>query len=183
MRERTDEMLELGERIAEASALLDTLTHSLLTNLRAFDAAGGWKAQGALSCADWLAWRTGLDRGAAREKVRVARALGALPIIDEALNRAELSYSKVRAMTRVACAENEQALVELARTSTAAQLEQACRLMRAPVEANDDRRWLRVKECDDGTLLLQVKVSADEAELILRACEVSAEGGQRVDGL
>jgi hypothetical protein len=77
----------------------------------------------------------------------------------------------------VASPENEQSLVELARTSTAAQLEQACRLMRLrdPVERVDDRRWLRVKECDDGTLLLQVKVTADEAELILRACEVSLE--------
>src|SRR5689334_2634985 len=130
MRELDDQMLELGELIAEASAFLDTLTHSLLTNLRIFDAAEGWRAHGALSCAAWLAWRTGIELGAAREKVRVARALATLPIIDDALNRGELSYSKVRAITRVATQENEQALVELARASTAAQLEQACRLMR-----------------------------------------------------
>jgi hypothetical protein len=45
-----------------------------------FDARLGWN-NGCLSCAHWLHWRTGIDLGAAREKVRVARALPALPVV------------------------------------------------------------------------------------------------------
>src|SRR5262245_1721553 len=90
----------LGDEIAELSAHLDAATARLLELLREFDARGGW--DGARSCAEWLSWRVGLDLGAARERVRVARALGGLPQIAAALARGELSYSQVRALTRVA---------------------------------------------------------------------------------
>ena len=69
--------------------------------LREFDERGGW-SRGFRSCAHWLNWRTGLDLGAAREKVRVARALAALPLLSAAMARGEVSFSKVRALTRVA---------------------------------------------------------------------------------
>ena len=74
-------------------------TGHLLDLIRAFDARGGWNT-GFRSCAAWLSWRVGLDPGAAREKVRVARALGTLPALAQALARGELSYAKVRALTR-----------------------------------------------------------------------------------
>src|SRR5436305_14879676 len=67
---------------------------------RDFDARGGWNI-GFRTCADWLSWRVGLAPGAARERVRVARALGTLPLLAQALARGELSYAKVRALTRV----------------------------------------------------------------------------------
>ena len=79
----------LGDEIAELSAHLDAATARLLELLREFDARGGWI--GARSCAEWLSWRVGLDLGAARERVRVARALGGLPLLAEALARGELS--------------------------------------------------------------------------------------------
>jgi hypothetical protein len=69
--------------------------------LRDFDARNGWNV-GFLSCAHWLHWRTGIDLGAAREKVRVAKALGALPRVSMAMQHGQLSYAKVRALTRVA---------------------------------------------------------------------------------
>jgi hypothetical protein len=160
-----DEMGRVGERIAEAAALIDSATGALLADVRAFDAGEGWADQGALSCAHWLSWRVGLDLGAAREKVRVARALGELTRIDAALRRGEVSYSKVRAMTRVARPDNQAVLLELARASTAAQLEKACRLYRQQTtptptrEALEQSRYVRVRECDDGMVLLQVKVT------------------------
>jgi Domain of unknown function (DUF222) len=83
----------LGDEIAELAAHLEAATARLLDLIREFDARGGWNG-GFRSCADWLSWRVGLDRGAAREKVRVARALGTLPEIARALARGELSYSK-----------------------------------------------------------------------------------------
>ena len=76
--------------------------------LRQFDAQNGWNT-GFLSCAHWLSWRTGIDMGAAREKVRVAKALTALPRLSGALQRGEISYAKVRALTRVATPEQRRA--------------------------------------------------------------------------
>src|SRR5207247_11171564 len=72
------ELDRLGDEIAELSAHLDAATARLLDLIREFDARGGWNT-GFLSCAGWLTWRVGLDPGAARERVRVARALGTLP--------------------------------------------------------------------------------------------------------
>src|SRR5919198_1004459 len=101
------ELNRLGDEIAELSAHLDAATARLLELIREFDARGGW-GNGFRSCAHWLNWRTGLDMGAARERVRVARALGTLPLLADALARGELSYSKVRALTRVATPETEE---------------------------------------------------------------------------
>lgn len=91
----------LGEAIASLAAGLHAATYQLLVLLREFDARNGWN-NGFLSCAHWLHWRTGFDLGASREKVRVARALPALPRITWAMERGQLSYAKVRALTRVA---------------------------------------------------------------------------------
>src|SRR5207249_6013505 len=98
------ELERLGDEIAELSAHLDAATARLLDLIREFDARGGW-GNGFRSCAEWLSWRVGLDLGAARERVRVARALETLPLLAGALARGELSYAKVRALTRVATPE------------------------------------------------------------------------------
>src|SRR5438105_4842878 len=71
------ELERLGDEIAELSTHLDAAT-ARLPDLIQFDARDGWNT-GFLSCAQWLSWRVGLDRGAARERVRVARGLGTLP--------------------------------------------------------------------------------------------------------
>jgi uncharacterized protein DUF222 len=88
----------LGDEIAELAVHLDTATARLLDLIREFDTRGGW-GNGVCSCAHWLTWRVGFSPGAAREHVRVARALGALPRLSEALARGELSYAKVRELT------------------------------------------------------------------------------------
>jgi len=89
----TAELDRLGDEIAELSAHLDAATARLLDLIRAFDARGGWNT-GFRTCAAWLTWRVGLDLGAARERVRVARALGFLPRLARALATGELSYAK-----------------------------------------------------------------------------------------
>ncbi len=103
------EVDRLGDEIAELAAHLDAATARFLDLLRAFDARGGWNT-GFRSCAEWLSWRVGLDLGTARERVRVARALGVLPRLAQALARGELSYAKVRALTRVATPDAEARL-------------------------------------------------------------------------
>src|SRR6476646_1198139 len=90
----------LGDEIAELSAHLEAATARLLDLIREFDARGGWNS-GFSSCAAWLSWRVGYAPGAARDRVRVARALGTLPLLAQALARGELSYAKVRELTRV----------------------------------------------------------------------------------
>jgi len=120
------ELERLGDEIAELSAHLDAATAHLLDLIREFDARSGWNT-GFRSCAAWLTWRVGLDPGAARERVRVARALGTLPRLAQALARGELSYAKVRALTRVATPETEERLLAVGKAGTADHVERIVR--------------------------------------------------------
>ena len=103
------ELDRLGDEIATLSAHLDAATARLLDLIRDLDARGGWNS-GFRSCAEWLSWRVGVDPGAARERVRVARALGTLPRLAQALARGELSYAKVRARAASDISEGDRLL-------------------------------------------------------------------------
>ena len=94
-------------------ARIDAATYELLCYLHQFNQQYGW--EGFRSCAHWLNWRTGLDLGAAREKLRVAAALAELPHIAAAMACGRLSYSKVRALSRVAAPATESRLLALRR--------------------------------------------------------------------
>src|SRR5947208_3122714 len=124
--ESVGELDWLGDEIAELSAHLDAATARLLDLIREFDARGGWN-NGFSCCAAWLTWRVGLAPGAAREHVRVARALGTLPLLAQALARAELSYSKIRALTRVATPDTEARLLAVGRAGTTEHVERIVR--------------------------------------------------------
>ncbi len=173
------ELEELGERIAEHAAHIDAATHRLLVDIRAFDESGGWFHQGARSCAQWLSYRVGWDARTAREHVRVAHALVALPLIDDALRRGEISYAKVRAMTRVATPENQELLLEYARHGTGAQLERICRqyaqVRRHDAEARpeDDllRRYLTKRDTADGMVEITARLHPEEAAIIWNALD------------
>src|SRR5437762_13558816 len=120
------ELDRLGDEIAELSAHIEAATARLLDLIREFDARGGWN-NGFRSCAAWLTWRVGLAPGAAREHVRVARALGTLPRLARALARGELSYAKVRELTRVATPETEERLLAVGRAGTTEHVERIVR--------------------------------------------------------
>ena len=124
--ETPSDLDRLGNEIAESSAHLEAATARLLDRIRKFDTRGGWNT-GFRSCAAWLNWRVGLDMGAARERVRVARALGTLPRLAEALAHGQISYAKVRAVTRVATPETEERLLALAKAGTAEHVERIVR--------------------------------------------------------
>jgi hypothetical protein len=168
----------LGEEIAGIAGRINVATHRLLTCVRQFDEAAGWFEQGAQSCAHWLTWRVGLDPGTAREKVRVARALGALPAIDEAFAAGRVSYAQVRAMTRVATTDNEARVLAVALEATGAQLERICRALKRATtpeaEQAADRR-VRARALGSGLVRLEVVVSPDEADLLIRAIERARE--------
>jgi hypothetical protein len=173
---------ELGERIAELAAQISAATYELLVMLREFDEHSGWNS-GFRSCAHWLGWRVGLDLGAAREKVRVARALGALPVLSESLRRGEISYSKVRALTRIATPVNERDLLNFARAGTAAHVEKLVRGMRrvdrlAEAECEKrrhDARYLRVYTDEDGMLVVTGRLAPEAGAALLRALDAGVE--------
>ena len=87
--------------------------------IREYDECNGWEGPGLLSCAHWLNWKCGLSLGAACEKVRVAHALQVLPKISAVFREGRISYSKVRAVTRVATPDNEDYLLMIAKHGTA----------------------------------------------------------------
>src|SRR5512139_2543141 len=117
------ELESLTHEIMELCGHLDAAEFRLLELIRRLDEAAPWGAWSMKSCAHWLNWRCGIALGAAREKVRVAHALVALPAISAAFQAGRLSYSKVRAITRVATPDNEATFVQLGVSATAAQIE------------------------------------------------------------
>jgi 5-methylcytosine-specific restriction endonuclease McrA len=173
---------QLGDEIAELSAHLDAATARLLDLIREFDARGGW-GQGFRSCAHWLNWRVGLDLGAARERVRVARALEALPMLSGALARGELSYAKVRALTRVATPETEERLLKVGRAGTAEHVERIVRGWRKvdrQAEARESARQnssrsLHVYQDDDGMVTVRGRLTPEVGALLLQALAAARE--------
>jgi hypothetical protein len=173
-----DDPTHLADEIARMAAQLDVTAHRLLGCIRRFDGSGEWAKQGCVSCAHWLSWRIGLDLGTAREKVRVARALGTLSKIDDALGRGVLSYAKVRAVTRVATPENEERLLEIAVATTGAQLETVCRRFRRVLdvvegERMDERRFVHDEVLPSGLVKITAVMQPDEAALVMKAIEVA----------
>ncbi|MEX2530413.1 MAG: DUF222 domain-containing protein, partial [Gemmatimonadota bacterium] len=114
---------ELGSRIVRLAAHSAALEYRLLVLIAEFDRREAWAAEGYRDCADWLEMYTGMSRITARERVRMARKLAELPQISESMARGELSFSKVRALVRVATPENEAELLPMAAESTARRLE------------------------------------------------------------
>ena len=171
----------LGDRIAELSARIQAATYELLCYLREFDRQHGW--EGFRSCAHWLNWRTGLDLGAAREKLRVAAALAALNHLSAAMACGRLSYSVVRALTRVATPATEARLVAVACGATGAQVERLVRAWRqADRDAQPDaeqvrlaRRTLSTRVDDDGMLVLRARLTPEVGAVVLRALEAALE--------
>jgi len=173
---------QLGDEIAELSAHLDAATARLLDLIREFDARGGWN-NGFSCCAAWLTWRVGLAPGAAREHVRVARALGALPLLARALARAELSYSKIRALTRVATPETEERLLAAGRAGTTEHVERIVRGWRR-VDRNAEAREaarqhagraLHVYPDTDGIFFLRGRLTAEVGALLVQALAAARE--------
>ncbi|HEV8583495.1 MAG TPA: DUF222 domain-containing protein [Methylomirabilota bacterium] len=176
------ELERLGDQIGELSAHLDAATARLLDLIREFDAREGW-GTGFRSCAHWLTWRVGLDPGAARERVRVARALGRLPVLADALARGELSYSKVRALTRVATPETEGRLLKVGRAGTAEHVERVVRGWRGvdrKAEARDSlqrhrSRALHLYEDADGMVVIRGRLDREVGAVVKKALSAACE--------
>ena len=156
----------LEREIGELAAHIAAATCRWLGLVAEFDRRGAHEKWGFHSCGAWIAWRCALDPRSAREHVRVARALEDLPLLKESFGCGELSYSKVRAITRIATPETEAELVEMARLATAAQLERLVRGYRRSVslesaEAAHRARRLAYEWEEDGSLYVRGRLSPD----------------------
>ncbi len=176
---------ELDKSIVNLSARINASTYELLVLIREFDERAGWLKWGLENCTQWLHWRCDLSHSAAREKVRVAHALKALPEISAAFSKGTLSYSKVRALTRAATPMNEASLLDFALSTTAARVEERCQQLRnalpgalEAVNRAHERRSLRVwRDIGRGTLTLSVELPLETGELVCQALDKAVEAG------
>ena len=132
---------ELDVAIRALAREMTTATYRMLMLVREFDDRCGWQKWGFRSCAEWLAWRCDLTLSTAREKVRTAQALREMPAISAALEDGRLSYSKARALTRVAEYHDAGALLDYALRVTAPQLEERCREIRNAAPESIGTAW------------------------------------------
>ena len=147
--------------------------------LAEFDRREGWQQWECHSCMFWMRWQLGLDARTAREKLRVARALVGLPLIAEQMRAGRLSYSKVRAITRIAEPANEASLVAVALAGTTAQVERVVAAYRRALppdhEASDAAQWakrgLHVRHNDDRTITLTVTLPTAAGMEVLAAVD------------
>ena len=171
----------LGNQITELFGHINAANFRLLKMLAEFDREGGWS--GFSSCADWLMWTCGVGIVAAREKVRVANALEGLPRISASFEKGELSYSKVRAMTRVATTENQDYLLMIAHYCSTSMLENVVRRYRQvlAVEAEDyaeqqhQARNVSWHYDDDGSVLITARLPAEQGELVIQAIRATVD--------
>ena len=182
----------LGDRIAALCAHIDAATYRLLTLLRIYDEEGRW--QGCRSCAHWLSWRTGISLGPAREKVRVARRLPSLPLISTALAKGEISYSKVRALTRIATADNEAELLSFACHGTTSHVERMVQPRvqlvvhsfegaASPADATRppaDAAGSPAETAEPPSATEPARVSAETSPVVMEAPSLVTEDGSRV---
>jgi hypothetical protein len=176
---------DLAAAITAGAVRLAAATAAWLRLIAEFDEREGWHGYGIASCAHWLSWQCGLSPGAAREHVRVARALGSLPLIEAAFAEGRLSYSKVRALTRIAEPDSEAALVELAGELTASQVERTVRQWRRAEVVNagepptEERPSFDHWWDESGMLTVQVRMPSEAGAGFMAAIESLAERAAR----
>jgi Domain of unknown function (DUF222)/HNH endonuclease len=179
--ERVRSLRELADQITELAGHLNAANHRWLSLIAEFDRRKGWSDGSTQSCAHWLNWKCGIDIGAAREKVRVAHALDKLPRIAAAMARGELSYSKARALTRVACEKTEAYFLSIALHGTAAHVEKLVRCYRRAKESEELSREAQQQATrkvtylhdDDGSLVLKARLPAEIGALVVKALDAA----------
>jgi hypothetical protein len=167
----------LEHEITELAAHLNAGCCRWLELVAEFDRRELWADYGCRSAAEWVAWQCALNTRSAREHVRVARCLEELPLIHEQFAAGALSYSKVRALTRVVEPDTEADLLELARYATASQLERIVRGLRqvstAEAEEQQAGRYLITWWEEDGSLSIRGRLPADDGAAFLAGLEAT----------
>jgi hypothetical protein len=178
-----DELFLLGERCAETYMQAEALHYQAMKLLAEFHHRRGWQDTGFSSTAEWLAWRIGISAGAARERLRTALALEQLPLTAEAMHSGQLSFAKVRALTRVATPENENTLLEFARAGSAANLERLVRGWKAldrrsevtAEQIRHRRRRFSAFVDVDGMVVVRGRLDPEVGAMLMRAIEAASD--------
>ena len=172
----------LEQEITELAAHINAATCRWLELVAELDRRRIWADWGCRTCAHWLSVQCGIAIRTGREQVRVCRALAGLPKVREHFARGELSYSQVRAISRVATADTEETLLMYARHATGAQLATLCRAYRGVVSrelgatnAAYRERYLDCWHDDDGSLVINARIPAEEGALVVQALEAARE--------
>ena len=176
-------LAELATELYTLAGHINAAHYRFLNLLAEFDRRHGWSDGETQSCAHWLNWKCGIGMGAAREKVRVARALENLPKVSASMESGALSYSKVREITRVATAETEDALLMVAEHGTASHVERLVRAFRRCQEAEELSREVRqqegrrvsVRHDDDGSMVLLCRLPAEVGARLLKAIDIAVD--------
>ncbi len=174
---------ELINQITTLAGHLNAANARFLALIAEFDRRQGWAEWGVKSCAHWLNWKCGIELGAAREKLRVAHALETLPRIVESMTAGRLSYSKVRAITRVADETNEDYFLDVALHGTASHVEKLVQSYRRTQEslelsreerqqANRSLLWFHD---NDGSLVIRAPIPAEIGALFRKALETAED--------
>jgi hypothetical protein len=179
----------LEAKITELWGHLNAATYRFLVLVAEFDREKAYERHGLINAAQWLNWQCGIGPVAAREKVRVARALESLPEISDAFEKGEISYSKVRAMTRVATTANESVLVHVARYGTAAHVEKLVRKYHW-TQRRDAGRLARVQHAhrqvnyfydENGEFILNARLPPEIGAIVRKAIETAVDALREPD--
>ena len=177
----------LGTQICDLYAHINVATYQLLVMIAEFERNSFGDVLGFTTTANWLSWNCGIGLVAAREKVRVALALEELPLVARAFSKGQLSYSKVRAITRVADSNNEETMLDIARESSASQCERIFRQYQQTLARplltgmagqpelpanNFSHHW-----DEDGCLVLNGRLSSEQGALLLAAMQQQIDAG------
>ncbi len=183
---------QLADKITTLAGQINAANYKFLKLIAEFDRREAWAGAGIRSCAHWLNWKCSIAMSAAREKVRTARALDGLPGINSAFEKGELSFSKVRAMTRVATVRNESHLLMIAQHGTAQHMEALVKAFRSVTRAQDaqgaaaisqgqehkcdqardqrqrDNRSVSCFQNDEGMWVINAKLPAEEGGVLVK---------------
>jgi hypothetical protein len=178
-----ESLTTLGHQVVELAGHLNAAHYRFLILIAEWDRRKGWNDGSTQSCAHWLNWKCGIDMGAAREKVRTAHALENLPHIAAAMRRGELSYAKVRALTRVACPNTENTLLTYALHGTAEHVERIVRDFRRCKEVEELGREAHQQASrkvswfydSEGMLNIKARLPAEAGQMFIKAMDAACE--------
>lgn len=185
---------QLADQITTLAGQINAANYRFLTLIAEFEHRKAWSGYGLKSCAHWLNWKCGIDMGAAREKVRAALALTNLPKTKTAFQKGELSFSKVRALTKIATPKNESFLLNIAEYGTAQHMEKLVKAYRtvdhnltaeeehsnitkaqqdlkqdiAKEDKQKENRSVICYQDNDGMWIIHAKLPAEEGSLVAK---------------
>ena len=174
----------LEAEITELAGHLAAAECRWLLLIAEYDRRKGYEQWGCHSLVQWLGWQCSLDARAARERVRVARALESLALLTDKFASGQLSYSKARALTRIATPANEADLIMIAEHATSAELERVVRSYRRVLSNEEEceesnerhaQRFFRLDPCDDGSFAISGRLPAESAALVMAALEAARQ--------